>query len=83
MPDHIHAIIIFPRDSGLQIIVSNWKKYLARTAKITWQKDFFDHRLRDDHELSEKADYILMNPIRRSLCERIEDWPWIYRGDPR
>jgi hypothetical protein len=24
-----------------------------------------------------------MNPVRRGLCERIEDWPWIYRPNHR
>jgi putative transposase len=81
MPDHLHAIINFPRDPGLQTTLSNWKKYLARTANITWQKDFFDHRLRDHHQLTEKTTYILQNPIRRGLCQKIEDWPWQYRGE--
>jgi putative transposase len=79
MPDHLHAVIDFPRNSGLQSVVSNWKKYLSRTASIKWQKDFFDHRLRDHHQLIEKIDYISQNPIRKGLCERIEEWPWVIR----
>src|SRR5712672_2852475 len=26
MPDHLHAIIAFPRDSGMKTVVTNWKK---------------------------------------------------------
>ena len=45
---------------------------------MDWQCDFFDHRLRDHHEVEEKTSYILMNPVRKGLCERAEDWRWVY-----
>jgi REP element-mobilizing transposase RayT len=83
MPDHLHAIIHFSATPGLKTSISNWKKFLARTAAINWQTNFIDHRLRDHHQLVEKIDYILLNPIRNNLCHRIEDWPWIFRGPPR
>jgi hypothetical protein len=38
---------------------------------VEWQRDFFDHRLRDHHELQERTSYILMNPVRKGLCERM------------
>ena len=44
---------------------------------------FFDHRLRNEQELQEKTSYILMNPVRKGLCERIEEWIWIYRPNNR
>jgi putative transposase len=80
MPDHLHAVIVFPSEPGLQKLVSNWKKYLARTVGIAWQKDFFDHRLRDHHQLVEKVNYVLLNPVRQGVCERSEEWPWVFRG---
>jgi REP element-mobilizing transposase RayT len=83
MPDHLHAIIAFPRQPGMKTTVINWKRYLATYQKIDWQPDFFDHRLRDHHEEIEKTSYILMNPVRRGLCERAEDWNWIYRPQDR
>jgi hypothetical protein len=36
----------------------------------------FDHRLRRDESLDEKARYILANPVRAGLVKREEDWPW-------
>jgi putative transposase len=81
MPDHLHAIISFPREIGLKIIVTNWKKFLAREQGIQWQRDFFDHRLRNHHEVAAKASYILMNPVRKGLCERAEHWPWVWMVD--
>ena len=83
MPDHLHAIIAFPRDPGMKPTVSEWKKYLARVHKISWQRDFFDHRLQNHHQEIEKMDYIHKNPVRKGLCERIEDWPWVYHPADR
>jgi putative transposase len=83
MPGHFHAIIAFPREAGMKTAVTNWKRFLARNEKIVWQRDFFDHRLRDHHEEAEKISYILMNPVRRGLCKRVEDWSWIYRPNDR
>jgi hypothetical protein len=60
MPDHLHAIIAFPREPGMQITITNWKKFIAGKCGVDWQRDFFDHRLRDHHEVEEKSGYILM-----------------------
>jgi len=54
MPDHLHAIIAFPREPGMATTVKNWKKFVAEKYGVDWQRDFFDHRLRDHHELEEK-----------------------------
>jgi REP element-mobilizing transposase RayT len=83
MPDHLHAIIAFPREPGMKSVISNWKKFVAGRLGVEWQRDFFDHRLRNHHELLEKTSYILMNPVRKELCERAEDWVWVYRPDNR
>jgi len=81
MPDHLHAIISFPREPGIKTTVSNWKRYLTGKYGIQWQRDFFDHRLRDENQLCEKMSYILMNPVRKGLCRQPEDWVWTYRPD--
>jgi putative transposase len=83
MPDHLHAIIAFPREPGMKNMITNWKKFVAVKHGVAWQRDFFDHRLRDQNELQEKTCYILMNPVRKGLCERMEDWIWIYRPTDR
>ena len=83
MPDHVHAIIAFPREPGMATTIKNWKKFVAGKHGVDWQRDFFDHRLRDHHELEEKTSYILMNPVRKALCERPEDWTWVYRPNDR
>jgi REP element-mobilizing transposase RayT len=50
MPNHLHAIIAFPDNANLRNTVQDWKKYLARIQSIAWQRDFFDHRLRNQQD---------------------------------
>jgi putative transposase len=83
MPDHLHAIMAFPPAVGMKTTVKNWKRFVAGKPGVKWQRDFFDHRLRNDQELQEKTSYILMNPVRKGLCERAEDWVWVYRPSDR
>ena len=83
MPDHLPAILAFPPAPGMKTVVKNWKKFVAGKHGVNWQRDFFDHRLRTDQELQEKTSYILMNPVRKGLCERAEAWVWIYRPNNR
>lgn len=79
MPDHLHAVIAFPRSPGMKTTMKNWKRFVATHHKVRWQRDFFDNRLRNHNEETEKISYILMNPVRRGLCGRPEDWEWVYR----
>jgi putative transposase len=83
MPDHLHLLIAFPEsDKRIQTIISKWKEWTAKTLKIHWQRDFFEHRLRKDESSREKADYIFANPVRAGLVEKWEDWPYIFIADP-
>ncbi|VGO16300.1 hypothetical protein PDESU_04891 [Pontiella desulfatans] len=83
MPDHLHAILSFSPTIGMQKSISTWKRYNARMKGIQWQRDFFDHRLRKDESFVEKAHYIRMNPVRASLVDAPEKWPyaWTFRDE--
>jgi REP-associated tyrosine transposase len=76
MPDHLHMLASFNAEFGMTKIVRNWKRYLATKLGINWQRDFFDHRLRSDESFSDKANYILQNPVRAGLVTQWEDWPY-------
>ena len=80
MPDHIHVLLSFPQDRRIQSTISKWKEWTAKTLAIEWQRDFFEHRLRRDESYSEKADYILMNPVRAGLAASSDDWPFQFIG---
>ncbi len=55
MPDHLHVLASFPADVNLKTFVSSWKRYLANNNGIQWQRDFFDHRIRNDENLDDKV----------------------------
>ena len=76
MPDHLHAILAFPREPGMVTTLRSWKRFMTRMHGICWQENFFDHRLRTHWELIEKKDYILNNPVRKGLVQNASDWPW-------
>src|ERR1700685_4267491 len=82
MPDHLHALLSFPPSGKpLQSVVSKWKEWTAKEFDLVWQRDFFEHRLRQDESRREKADYILQNPVRQKLVAHPEEWPFVYFGD--
>jgi putative transposase len=79
MPDHIHALLSFPRDKSMSRIIGDWKRFQTRQHGIIWQEGYFDHRLRDDErgvQLSEKINYIRQNPVAAGLVAKPEEWPW-------
>ena len=80
MPDHLHALMVFPVDQDLTKVVRDWKRYTARKAGIRWQRDFFDHRIRNEQSLAEKWHYVAQNPVRAGLVPIPEDWPYIWFG---
>ena len=80
MPDHVHGLIAFPEDRSMQRTISDWKRYTARHVSIQWQRDFFDHRIRNEASLTEKWNYIVQNPVRASLVTSAEEWPYVWFG---
>ena len=81
MPDHVHFIVRVPSNGGcvatsLPALVRNFKHLLASRYGIRFQRDFFDTRLRNDADFSEKYDYILGNPVRKGLCTVPSEWPY-------
>ncbi len=77
MPDHLHALLTFHYDKDMGAIVASWKGYQTKRLGISWQGNYFDHRIRDRGELQKKAAYIRLNPVRKNLCLTEEAWPWV------
>lgn len=84
MPDHCHillsgkevhsdclrAIIHFKQQTGY---------WLSRNKPtIKWQKDFYDHILREEEDLVKHTLYILNNPVRAGLVQDWKQYP--YKG---
>ncbi len=81
MPDHIHGLFTFASDRKIERTIEDWKRWHSRQHGILWQRLFFEHRLRNDEQTREKADYIIQNPVRAGLVLKAEDWPYIWNSD--
>ena len=77
MPDHLHGLISIGEDVSLSETIANFKRAASKFAGVSWQRNFFDHRLRASESTIAKADYILQNPVRAGLVTEEEDWPYV------
>lgn len=84
MPNHVHAIVWPMPNHLLSGILKSWKQYTARHGKRLlglkteefWQREAYDHWIRNDEEKARIARYIRNNPVSAGLCARPEDWQW-------
>ena len=77
MPDHLHLLVGIEGEDSHSEIIRNFKRATARFAHIDWQRNFFDHRIRQDESLRQKEDYIRENPIRAGLIAPGEKWRYM------
>ncbi len=78
MPDHVHAVMRFQEETRMCPAIRDWKRWIARTSDIDWQRGFFDHRLRSPESAAQKRQYILNNPVRAGLVDKPEDWKFVW-----
>ncbi len=76
MPDHVHLLVSFAPEPGMERAISAWKRYTSRSLEIVWQDGFFESRLRTTPSMEEKGAYVQNNPVRAGLVARAEDWPY-------
>jgi putative transposase len=81
MPDHLHALLSFPREERMSKVIADWKGYHAREREVRWQEGYFDHRLRQEESFAQKAAYLRSNPVVKGLCATAEEWPWVYAAE--
>jgi hypothetical protein len=48
-------------------------RLLGRTGPF-WQREYYDHLVRDEADFVRCIDYTINNSVKASLCERWEDW---------
>lgn len=78
MPDHLHLIVLIPRMHGIESVMTDFKRSVSLKRPIDWQRDGFDHRLRNRAQLRAKWNYVLTNPVRAGLCKTTDEWPYFY-----
>ncbi|MBH3340265.1 transposase [Pseudomonas mendocina] len=81
MPDHLHWLIELhgkPLDKLMRRIKSNSARHINRRrghSGVLWQQGFHDRAIRREEDLLPVARYIIANPLRAGLVERIGDYP--------
>ncbi len=87
MPDHFHGLIGIGK-SGMKLgeIVGYFKSLSTREfwkyhdGKL-WQRQFFDHVIRNEQDFFETIEYIRLNPVKAKLVENWKDWKWTEEPD--
>jgi putative transposase len=82
MPDHIHWLMQLERDSTLSSIVQQLKSCVTKQIRrqnlyrrSVWRRGFHDRAIRKEADLRDVARYIVLNPLRAGLVEKIGDYP--------
>jgi REP-associated tyrosine transposase len=76
MPDHLHWLMTL-QSGTLSGVVQLLKGRTARAiGSPIWQPNYHDHAIRKDEDLRALARYIVANPLRAGLVERIGHYPW-------
>ena len=82
MPDHLHLLVNGTREtSDCLAFINGFKQrsgfaFKQSVGKRLWQHKPYDHILRPQERWEAVAYYIWMNPVRKGLCARAEDWPF-------
>jgi REP element-mobilizing transposase RayT len=81
MPNHVHVVVkLFP-GRELAAVVKAWKNFSAKAANQAlgrkgrfWQREYYDHMIRNEGELDRAIRYILENPSKAGL----KNWTWVW-----
>ena len=82
-PDHWHAVMGMRYPKTISLVMESIKVSSTRQinskrkeAGRLWQGRFFDRALRTVKEYNRAVEYIHLNPVRRGLVAKPEDWFW-------
>jgi REP element-mobilizing transposase RayT len=80
MPNHVHVVFQPLGEWELAQILHTWKLFTARQAQrkfgilgAFWQREYYDHLIRDGEQFSRAVEYVMENPRRAGL----EGWRWV------
>ena len=83
MPNHVHVLLtpLAQLSSITQFIKGRSARQanliLHRQGKTFWQKESFDHWVRDSKEFDRILGYIRNNPVKAKLVTTPDAWPWL------
>ncbi|RON20429.1 transposase [Pseudomonas brassicacearum] len=81
MPDHFHWLIEL-REGSMGGLMQRTKSLSTKAVSLStghrtslWQRGFHDRALRREEDLVKVARYVVANPLRAGLVERLGDYP--------
>jgi REP element-mobilizing transposase RayT len=84
MPDHLHMLVEGVRDDAhfpafMKLVRQRCAVEFNRLRKQRlWQDGYFEHVLRNEEATESVIYYIVGNPVRAGLVERIHDYPYSF-----
>ena len=82
MPDHLHWLFVLRERTGLDVVIHDFKSRSASTVsrisgrnRSIWQSGYQDRAIRRDEELQRVGRYIVGDPVRARLVDRLGDYP--------
>ena len=82
MNNHYHLLIETPQahlSRGMQLlngVYTQWSNHRHQRVGHLFQGRFKSILVEEDNYLLELARYIVLNPVRAKLVQRVGDWPW-------
>ncbi len=83
MPDHWHTLVWARFPLTISQVIHDIKKVSARRLHARrgsegplWQHQFWDRFVRHAKEFNERLTYMHLNPVRKGLVTRPEEWRW-------
>jgi REP element-mobilizing transposase RayT len=82
MPDHLHLLFELGSRLPLDRLLAKFKTVARRQCAndVSWQRNFYEHRLRPDESAEDVARYVFLNPYRKQLVRRTQAWPYWQLG---
>ncbi|MEK7698978.1 MAG: transposase [Planctomycetota bacterium] len=82
MPNHVHAVLTPKSPHTLSSILHSWKSFTAKEANSLlgrkgckfWQRESYDHLVRDEDDFFLACNYTVNNPVKAGLCQKTEEW---------
>jgi len=81
LPNHMH-LICSSGAKGLPGFIRQFKGRVAAALRTDlsiaspWQARYFDHKIRSEESHKRKCEYVWMNPVRRGLVTKLQDYSW-------
>lgn len=83
MPNHVHLVIEPLADHALSDVLQGIKSASAHSINrqlgrqgALWQRESYDHLIRDDDDLARCCEYVRQNPVKAGLSATPETYPY-------